>query len=317
MKPKLLVILGTTSTGKTDLALELAKKQNGELVSADSRQVYTHLDIGTGKLPGSYETLEKGDGFWEIDGIKIWMYDVVNPEIRFNLYEYIKQASEKIKEIASRGKLPILVGGTGLYIRSLLGGISNFGIAENNDLRGELEELAIDEIRKRISPEVLSKLNNSDINNKRRLIRLVELSVNSEEKTEESFEGLQKDYDILKVGLATDRNIVRDKISHRLIKRINEGMVEESKDLMEKGLLNYERMEELGLEYRYLAKFLKGEIKSTEDFLKVLSTKISQFAKRQETWFKKDEGVVWFDISNPDLYKQVEMEVSDWYNTPK
>ena len=314
MKQKLLVILGTTSTGKTDLAIKLAKKLNGELVSADSRQVYKHLDIGTGKLPGNYDTLEKGDGFWEIDSVKVWMYDVINPEIRFNLYEYLKQTSEIIKGIMNRGKLPILVGGTGLYIRSLLDGITNFGIAENSDLREELEELELGDIRKRINPETLSKLNNSDINNKRRLIRLVELSVNSEEKGE-AFEGLEKDYDVLKIGLATDRSIIKERINHRLMKRINEGMIEESKELLEKGILTYKRMEELGLEYRYLAKLIKGEIKSTEEFLNILTIKISQFAKRQETWFKKDEKVVWFDISDPDFYREVEMEVGDWYNS--
>ena len=314
MKQKLLVILGTTSTGKTDLAIKLAKKLNGELVSADSRQVYKHLDIGTGKLPGNYDTLEKGDGFWEIDSVKVWMYDVINPAIRFNLYEYLKQAIEIIKGIMNRGKLPILVGGTGLYIRSLLDGITNFGIAENSDLREELEELELGDIRKRINPETLSKLNNSDINNKRRLIRLVELSVNSEEKGE-AFEGLEKDYDVLKIGLATDRSIIKERINHRLMKRINEGMIEESKELLEKGILTYKRMEELGLEYRYLAKLIKGEIKSTEEFLNILTIKISQFAKRQETWFKKDEKVVWFDISDPDFYREVEMEVGDWYNS--
>lgn len=315
MKPKLLVILGTTSTGKTDLALDLAKKTGGELISADSRQVYKYLDIGTGKLPGSYETLKKEDGYWEIDGIKVWMYDVVDPQKRFNLYQFIKKSTEIIEKINSRGKRPILVGGTGLYIRSLLEGISNFGIAEDTDLREELDELDIPEIKKRIDPEVLSKLNNSDIANKRRLIRLVEISTNTEEKTEDSFEGLEKDFDILKIGLATDRSIIKDKIRHRLIKRINEGMIEEAKDLLEKGILNYRRMEELGLEYRYLARFIKGEIKSTEELLNTLSTKISQFAKRQETWFKEDEDVKWFDISNPDLYKQVEKAVYDWYNT--
>lgn len=314
MKPKLLVILGTTSTGKTDLALELAKKLNGELVSADSRQLYKHLDIGTGKLPAAYESLEKGDNYWKIDGIKIWMYDSVDPKERFNLYEYIKKSTEVINEISKTGKLPILVGGTGLYIRSLLEGISNFGIAEDNDLREELEELDITEIRKRIDPEVLSKLNNSDINNKRRLIRIVEISTNSGEKSDESFEGLENDFDVLKIGLATDRNIIKDKISHRLIKRINEGMIEEAKELLEEGIIDYKRMEELGLEYRYMAKFLKGEIKSNEELLNILTTKISQFAKRQETWFKKDEGVVWFDISNPDFYEQVENHVRDWYN---
>ncbi len=314
MKTKLLVILGSTSTGKTDLGLQLAKKYQGEIVSADSRQVYKYLDIGTGKLPASFEELERGDSYWEIDGIKIWMYDTVNPMEKFNLYEYIKRSNEVIYEIAGRGKLPILVGGTGLYIRSLLEGISNFGIAENSDLREELEELNTAEIKKRIDSEILKDLNNSDLNNKRRLIRLVEISRGSNEMSGESFEGLEKKYDVLKIGLATDRDILRGKISHRLISRINQGMIDESKDLLEKEILSFKRMEELGLEYRYLAKFIKGEIKSIEEFLNILTIKIGQFAKRQETWFKKEKDVSWFDVSETGYQNKVVNEVTDWYN---
>ena len=175
MKHKLLVILGSTSTGKTDLAIELAKKFNGELVSADSRQVYKHLDIGTGKLPGEFQTLEKHDNYWVIDGIKIWMTNVVSPEIRSNLYEYILKAEEVINQIIKEEKLPILVGGTGLYIRSILEGVSDFGIDENVKLREELESLDLEDLKNKINEVdaiALKALNNSDRSNKRRLIRL-------------------------------------------------------------------------------------------------------------------------------------------------
>lgn len=313
MKNKLLVILGTTSTGKTDLGLDLAKKLNGELVSADSRQVYKYLDIGTGKLPANYESLEKNDNYWEIDGIKIWMYDAAEPQNRFNLYEYIKKAEAIVEDITRRGKLPILVGGTGLYIRSLLEGITNYGVAEDSDLREELEDLDTTEIKKRIDPEIVKNLNNSDINNKRRLIRLVELA--SQTKSEEIFEGLENKYDILKIGLEINREELKEKISKRLISRINQGMIEESKDLLEKGILNYGRMEELGLEYRYLAKFIKGEIRQIEDFLNQLTIKISQYAKRQETWFKKEKNVEWYDIAESNYKAQVEKRIADWYNS--
>lgn len=312
MNNKLLVILGTTSTGKTDLALDLAKKLNGEIVSADSRQVYKFLDIGTGKLPANFEILEKNDNFWKIDGVEIWMYDTSLPECRFNLYEYIKKSQTIIENITRRGKLPILVGGTGLYIRSLLEGITNYGISEDADLREELEELDVSELKKRIDPKVLKNLNNSDINNKRRLIRLVELT--SQTKSEETFEGLEGKYEILKVGLTLNREDLKDRISKRLISRINQGMIEESKELLDKGILNYQRMEELGLEYRYLAKFIKGEIKQIEDFLNQLTIKISQYAKRQETWFKKEKNVVWFDITAKDWKTKLENKLQAWYN---
>src|SRR3989338_8195331 len=122
---KIIVIFGSTSTGKTDLALNLAKKFNGELVSCDSRQVYKKLDIGTGKLPGKQVNTEKGNGFWWLDGVKVWMYDVVNFRQQYTVYDYVKDADQVIENILSREKLPIIVGGTGLYLKALLEGLPN------------------------------------------------------------------------------------------------------------------------------------------------------------------------------------------------
>lgn len=315
---KLLVILGPTSTGKTDLGIGLAQKFNGEIISADSRQVYKYLDIGTGKLPGSFKTLKKSKGFWEIDGIKIWMYDKEEPKNRFNLYEYVTQANKIIKDIATRGKLPVLVGGTGLYIRSLIEGISDFGTGEVEDLRLKLESLGIDEIRKKIKlidPEILGKLNNSELNNKRRLVRLVEkLTYPGIGK---SYPGLENDSDVLKIGLTADKDLLGNRIKERVRKRIDQGMVEEAKDLLARKILSYERMEELGLEYRYLSKLLKGEIKNIEEFTDILSTKIRQFAKRQMTWFKKEKNTDWFDTGKEGFGEKVEYKVANWYTTSK
>jgi len=207
MKQKLLVILGSTSTGKTDIALHLAKNLNGELVSADSRQVYKYLDIGTGKLPSSDVEVNKGEGFWEMDKVKVHLYDVEDPLSRFNLYQYILQAEQIIKKISDSGKLPILVGGTGLYIRGLLEGISDFGINEDADLRAELEELQIEEIKKRIDnldSQILKKLNNSELNNKRRLIRLLEKLISPKDGMK-SFPGIGQEFDVLKIGDSDDR----------------------------------------------------------------------------------------------------------------
>lgn len=312
MKPKLLVITGTTSTGKTDVAIKLAKKLNGELISADSRQVYKYLDLGTGKLPGNFEILEKNNNHWKIDGINIWLYDVISPETRFNLYEYLLKSSEKISEIIASKKLPILVGGTGLYVRSLLEGVTNFGVEENTNLRNELESLGMDEIKKRIPEGKLNSLNESDINNKRRLIRLAEIASSSE--ITQKFEGLENKYDVLKVGFKAPREIIRQKIKTRLEKRIKEGMMEESQNLLDKKILSFKRMEELGLEYRYIAKYLKGEIKSKEELIEILSTKISQFAKRQETWFRREKNIIWFDITASDFDASLVKTVADWYN---
>lgn len=297
-----------------------AKKLKGELVSADSRQVYKYLDIGTGKEPGNESGIrnhESGEGYWIINEIKIWMYDVANPDQRFNLYEYVLKSREIIEKISNFGKLPILVGGTGLYIRSLLEGISDFGASENFLLRRELESLEISQIQEKIKdigPPVLENLNNSEKNNKRRLIRLYEklTNINAAKK---SFIGIEKDFDVLKIGLTSERGIIRQRIKQRVIKRIKDGMIEESKNLLEKEILTYERMEELGLEYKYISKFLKKEIKTVDELVKMLSTKIGQFAKRQDTWFKKEKDVIWFDILDSDYNIKVEKKILDWYNS--
>lgn len=321
MKNKLLVILGSTSTGKTDLALHIAKLLNGELVSADSRQVYKYLDIGTGKLPSQNDRVEvkKDDGFWEMNKVKVWLYDVVSPDKRFNLHQYIIKAKDIINKLSGLEKLPILVGGTGLYIRSLLEGVSDFGFEENLSLRSDLEKLNLNQIQdkiKKISPQTLTQLNNSELNNKRRLIRIFE-KLTAQKNLQDPFPGMEKDYSVLKIGLTSDRKIIRNKIRERVISRINQGMIDESKVLLDQGILTYSRMEELGLEYKYIAKFLKGEIATQEELIEILSLKIGQFAKRQETWFRREKNVVWFDISEPNFYERVEKDVRDWYNTNK
>ena len=317
MKSKLLVILGATSTGKTDLALSFAKKLNGQLISADSRQVYKYLDIGTGKKPGHEVEIKKKDGFWMMDRIKVWLYDIVSPQIQFSLYEYILKAKDAIKKISENRKLPILVGGTGFYIRSLLEGLSAFGFAKDPVLRKELAALSPEEIGSRIyqiNPEIFINLNNSEAKNALRLIRIYEKLTSP--KIEKTFIGLEKNFDVLKIGLKTDRKILRERIKQRLLKRIEERMIEESKKLLAEKILTFDRMEDLGLEYRYIAKFLKGEIKTQEELVEILSLKIGQYAKRQETWFKKEKNVIWFDILENDFNRQVEKRILDWYNTP-
>jgi tRNA dimethylallyltransferase len=315
MKKKMLVILGPTSTGKTDTGIFFAQKLGGEIISADSRQVYKFLDTGTGKLPGSFTSLKKGEGFWEIDGVKIWMYDVVFPSERFNLFEYLKKASEVAADLSSRNQLPIVVGGTGLYIRSLIEGLEGFGPQEDIKLREEAELLTVDEIRQEIedkNPEALSGLNNSELNNKRRLIRLLEkISGNGKRG---SFKGLSEQFDVLKIGLTAPKNILDKRIAERVKKRLAGGMLEEARGLISTKVLDSRRMEELGLEYRYQARYLKGEIKTLEELEEILSIKIRRFAKRQMTWFRKEKNVEWFDISKPEFLAELESRVYNWYN---
>jgi tRNA dimethylallyltransferase len=311
---KLLVILGPTATGKTDLALDLAKKFNGELVAADSRQVYKGLDLGTGKLPGVEAEVKKGDGFWEINGIKIWMYDVADPKEQFTVKDYTEQASRVVDEINKQGKLPIVVGGTGFYIQALLEGLPNLAVPTDEKLRGELQKLSLEELQKKLqslSPTRWEKLNSSDRQNPRRLLRSIELTfMNPYRNTIKKSKVLSQKYEILKIGLTAPRQVLYDKIDRRLVLRTNQGMIEEAKSLLAEGV-TLTRMKELGLEYGVLSDLLAGEI-NEDQFVKILGTKIHHFAKRQLTWFKKEQDINWFDITTPNYQSKVEKMVGSW-----
>lgn len=317
---KVLVILGPTATGKTDISLNLARRFNGELVSCDSRQVYTGLDIGSGKMPGKKNRneefrIKKGEGFWEIDGIKVWMYDVADPGIRYTVADYVEQANKIIEDILQREKLPIIVGGTGLYLKALLEGLSNLNIPMDLKLRKEFEGLNLQELQKKLltlSPAKWDSLNNSEKNNPRRLLRSIELIyMNPYKRTIDKRQGINNKYDVLKIGLIVPRKVLNKRIDSRLISRIDQGLIEEGKKLICQGL-SFERMRELGLEYGLLADLLEGKM-TKDQFVEVLKIKIHQFAKRQMTWFRKEKDITWFDISVVGVYDQVEKTVSTWY----
>lgn len=287
---KLLVILGPTATGKTDLALNLAKKFNGEIVSCDSRQVYRGLDIGSGKLPS--RRWKKHRGFWEIDGVNVWMYDVVDPSNQYSVFNYVQDANKVINEIQKRKKLPIIVGGSGLYLRALLEGLTNLSIPVNKKLRQQLEKLSLVDLQKKLQqsdPERWKKMNNSDRQNPRRLIRAVELV------------GLKPNFakalsfDALKIGLTAPRDVLYKRADRKVLARIKQGMIEETIKLHKKGL-SFRRMRQLGLEYGVLADYLNGKIKDTNELIKIMQGKIHGYIRRQLTWFAKEKDVHWFNI---------------------
>lgn len=314
---KILVVLGPTATGKTDLALSLAKKFKGELVSCDSRQVYQGLDIGTGKLPNKYDELKTGQNFWEINGVKIWMYDVVDPKIQFTVKNYVDQTTLVVDDITKRGKLPIIVGGTGLYLKALLYHLPNIYIPVNKKLRGELEKLTLEKLQEKsiaLSPFKWQSLNDSDKKNKRRLLRSIEIIImNPYGKTIDKMDVISDKFNIFKVGLTAPRDLLNKRIDLRLISRINQGLIKEAEELYESGL-SLSRMKELGLEYGMLAEILEGKI-DLEEFRETLSLKIHQYAKRQMVWFKKDKDINWFDITDLGWSLQLEKMVSSWYHS--
>lgn len=320
---KMLVILGATATGKTDLALLLAKKFNGELVACDSRQVYKGLDIGTGKtsrMKGEGSRVKKGGGFWEIEGVKIWMYDVVELPRQYSVFEYEKQANEAIGNVFTRGKLPIVVGGTGLYLKALIDGLDNLKVPYDKKLRKKLEVLSVLELQKKLdllSPAVFERLNNSDRNNPRRLVRAIELAVNSKHVSSKqkklTSDNLQ--LDILKIGLTAPRPWLYQKIDIKVLEWFKEGIVSEVSDLIKNGV-PVERFKELGLEYREIADNLISKKYPDKDLIQVIQAKIRQYAKRQMTWFKKEKCVNWIDITQKNWIEKVDKLVGNWYNLP-
>ncbi|MDO8638851.1 MAG: isopentenyl transferase family protein [Candidatus Daviesbacteria bacterium] len=317
---KLLIILGPTATGKTDLGLVLAKKFNGELIACDSRQVYKDLDIGTGKMPnlgfrvkGKGLRVKTGNGFWEINKIKIWMYDVTDKNQQYSVFDYVKDATIAIEKIHKSSKLPIIVGGTGLYLRGLLLGFPNLGIPINEKLRKQLELLTLQELQeklKNLSPKKWDSLNQSDQRNPRRLVRAIEISMNKGKG--ERGKGKVRNFNVLKIGLTAPREVLYKRIDDRIISRINQGMIEEAEDLFKKGL-SLKRMRQLGLEYGILADFLDKKI-NKEELAIILQNSIHRYLKRQLTWFKKEKNVNWFDIAEKNYPRKVEKLISKWYD---
>lgn len=316
MKKKILVILGPTATGKTDIALSLAKEFNGEIVSCDSRQVYKGLDLGTGKLPGKEVVVKKGKGFWEMDKIRVWMYDIVSPKAQYTVKDYVEQANLIVEDISQRGALPIIVGGTGFYLKALLEGLPNLMIPIDKNLRKEIEALSLEDLQtklKSLSIQRWKQLNESDRKNKRRLLRSIELvMMYPYRQTIQNFKFKIQNYDILKLGLIAPREVLNKRIDFRLVSRVKQGLIEEAKKLHHESL-SFQRMRELGLEYRSLADLLEGKI-SKQQFIETLKTKIHQYAKRQVTWFKREKDVHWFDITEDNWNQKVEKLVTSWYH---
>ncbi|MBT3690086.1 tRNA (adenosine(37)-N6)-dimethylallyltransferase MiaA [bacterium] len=274
-KNKVIAIVGPTACGKTNLAVKLAKAFNGEIISADSRQVYIGMNIGTGKDLNEY------------GNIKYHLIDVVSPKKQYSLAQFQKEAYKAIDDILKRNKLPIIAGGTGLYVDAITKGYILSQSKPNKELRNKLSKKTLKELQSIIKKYKL-KVNESDFKNKRRLERLIEIH-----KTEKDFKPKNNPrYNVLTLGIKYPKEIIDKRIDKRLIERIEkEGMIQEVKKLHKKGV-SYKRLEDFGLEYKYVSYYLKNII-TYDELIKKLSIAIHQFAKRQLTWFKRDKQINW------------------------
>src|SRR3989344_4080009 len=280
MHNKIVVILGPTASGKSDLAVKLARQFNGEIVSADSRQVYEYLDVGSGKIT-----------LCEMKGIPHYLLDVANPKRKFTVAQFQKLAIKKIKEIQKRNKIPFLVGGTGFYIQAIVDGLIIPEVKPNWKLRKSLEKKPTNELflmLKKLDPK---RANSIDAKNPRRLIRAIEIVLSTKKpitkiKTKSQF-------NVLQIGIKKSKEEIKKSINERLQKRLKIGMISEVKKLHKNGL-SWKRLEELGLEYRYIAEYLQKKI-SHEEMIYKLQLEIEHFAKRQMTWFKRDKRIYWIE----------------------
>ncbi len=309
---KILVVTGPTATGKTDIAISLAKKLDGELVACDSRQVYIGLDIGTGKEPSSKTKVVKQKGLWEIDGVNVWMYDVTSVDLQYSVYDYVKDANQVIEDILERGKLPIIVGGTGLYLKAILEGIDSLVIPANPELRRELEQLSVEQLQTRLielAPVKWDDLNQSDKSNPRRLVRAIEiLSLDLKDPAPKT----TKDWDVLKIGLTAPIAILHKRINARALNWVSSGIIEEVSLILSSGV-DRKRFKDFGLNYTLVSDYLDGQL-TRGQLLEQLQLKTRQYAKRQMTWFRKDAQINWFDVTKDDYQMSLEKLVDKWYH---
>ncbi len=298
-KPKIIAIVGQTATGKSDLAVHLAKMCNppagGEVVSTDSRQIYRGMDLGTGKITKD-----------EMQDIPHHLLDIKDPNEDFSVEEFQRKAFEVIEDILARGKVPILCGGTGYYVQAVVDNLSFENTPKNEKLRNELEEKSIEELKAILAEIPQDEGVKTDTENKRRLIRAIEIGTHFGKIS--CLQKKESPYDFLLIGLSLPPDELREKIHVRLEKRFDAGMIEEVERLHEEGV-TWKKLEEFGLEYKYIAQYLQKKIKSLEELKTILITKSLQYAKRQMTWFKRDERIKWF--SGED-YEAIEKSVMEY-----
>ncbi len=283
----LIAVLGPTASGKTALAVRLARKIGGEIISADSRQVYRGMDLGTGKDLSEYGC----NG----DAVPFHLIDICDPTEEFSVFAFQQRFIDCFRDISARGKMPFLVGGTGLYLDSVLRGYRMAPVPLNASLRERLTGYDMESLRRYFLSIQRDAHNSTDLLERERLIRAIEIAEFSRDHPTAALPSIQ--IEPLVIGICLEREELRRKITLRLQTRLQAGMIDEVKHLHDRGV-NWERLESFGLEYRYISRYLQHKI-SHEEMFQILNTRIRQFAKRQDTWFrgmgKKGVPIHWMD----------------------
>ena len=308
---KLLVIVGPTGTGKSGLALHLAQKYNGEIVSADSRQIYTGMDIGTGKeIESTHVKIKKFKNRWVVNEIPIHLYDVISPEKTFSVARYQQLAYEAINEIISRKKTPFLVGGTGLYIRSVVDGLKIPKVAHDLKLRAKLEARSLTSLAAELEKVDPATSESIDKLNPRRIIRALEIYHVSGEPFSKLKGKYNIQYDTLKIGLTSERKYLYQWVDKQVEEWFEQGFVKEVKSLFANGYSeNRTSMTSLG--YRQVGMYLDGRI-SLEETKQRIKWDRHNYIRTQLTWFRKEPNITWFNISAKDIQKELSNLIDGW-----
>jgi tRNA dimethylallyltransferase len=279
--PRVVAVVGTNSSGKSALGIELARRFGGEVISADSRQVYRGLDLGTGKVSEE-----------EMAGVPHHLLDVVEPGAPFSLAQYQRLAYAAIDATLARGRTPVLVGGTGLYVRAVVQGYLLVAAEPDAERRAELEgwsdEQLLGELQ-RLEPTAIDQL---DLPNRRRLVRAVEIAAAGHPRA--ATRRREARYRTLMLGVTWPKPVLDELISRRLRARIDAGLVAEVEGLLQAGV-DADFLEALGLEYRFTVRYLRGEYGSQQEYFELADRAVRRFARRQLSWFRRDEEIVWLD----------------------
>ena len=292
-KPIVLCIVGANASGKSSLGVSISQMVSGEVISADSRQIYKRLNLGSGKITVP-----------EMQGVPHWMIDVAEPGCIYSLFDYQREAYASIDQVVLNGNTPVLVGGTGLYINAVIDGYRLVDAPPNLELRTQLEHETVDGLRSKlmkIQPESVSLV---DMNNPRRMIRAIEVASAGFSVAETRIKSPR--FNASKIGVYWDRDELRKRIRERMHTRFKLGMIEEVEELILSGVPR-QFLFDIGLEYRIITQYIDGEFESFEQFEERLFFAICQFAKRQYTWFRKDKSINWFHGEN--------MKVEDVFDT--
>jgi tRNA dimethylallyltransferase len=290
LKKLLIIVVGPTASGKSELAVKIARKVNGEIISADSRQIYKGLDIGSGKVEGQWE-LRNSKQVFMYKKIPHYLIDEASPRVQYSVARFQKQAQKIIDDILARGKTPIICGGTGHWIDAAVFDQNLPEVEPDLELRKELEKLSVEQLFTKLRKLDPDRAASIDAKNPRRLIRALEIVVSTGKPVPKQ-KSLSK-YNAIWIGINPDKEILNVKIAKRLRERLHEGMVEEVKNLHQ-NKLSWKKLESFGLEYKYIALFLQGKL-SEQEMEEQLYTAIKQYAKRQMTWWKRNKNIHWSD----------------------